>query len=366
MVAAVGTARIPTKNASRLASAAILFCSFLAACQKKPRHDLPPPEPAYTGTFILCEGQWTHNNARLDVWDDAGKLHTEVFYRVNQTRLGDVANSYLVDKDTLYLVMNHSRLLYKIQLPSLKLLGTLSFPPSASLREMILVADTEAWVNSLTNGTIYRLNPRNMQLTPPHITIENYSESMIRWKNKVFVTCGNYAYPLRNNKIARLTLPERSLRYLETPIENPGPIVEGPDGAIWVGCRGNYSTTGACLVKLNPQEERLQDTLFLPCNLYDMKKIGDYIVFLSDSGISAYRPSDATLTMSFIPRAQIGAQPEDLLYAVAYDSLMRRWLVANAKQGALPAEIVVLDEQKKPQQRFTTGLFPGNIFFYRK
>lgn len=349
----------------RIARIGLIFLLVGAfACIRKPSPPEVSPQPAYKGLFILNEGQWTLGNASLDVIAPDGTYYEDAFYAVNRQPLGDVANHALRQGDTLWITMNGSRILWQIQLPSLSVIRKISFPSSASPREYLPISPEKAYVNSLLDSTIYRIDPRRGVLIPPHIRIENFSESMLLHAGRVWVTCGNYAYPLRNWKVACIDPAYDSvLYYIELPRENPGPILSLPSDEILIGCRGNYADLKGMLIHLNPSSGQLTRTVELQTSVYQLKRYGEDVFLLTDSGVTRYDWQSGSVDYSFLPKSRLGIPSHELIYGFAYDSLSGEWLIANARAGGVRGKLLFVKDGRVVREQ-TVGVFPSKILRY--
>jgi hypothetical protein len=340
----------------------LLACSWIGvtACKKKAPAD---PQPIYHGLFVLNEGQWTLSNASID--RIAPTYEQDLFSRVNRERLGDVANFWVREADTLWIVMNGDRLLRKIQLPTFRQIGSLLLPIGASPREFIRLSPDKAYVNSLLDGKIYRIAPQTLQLLPDPILVENYMESLLYTQGRVWVTCGNYAYPTRNQKVACIDPTRDSLLfYVTLPQENPGPTVALPNGEILVGCRGNYSDQKGLLAHLHPSNGQILKTTPLATSVYRLQVYGDKVYMLTDSGITKYDPISSEVDYSFLSKGRLGLSAQELVYGFTYDSVTGRWLVANARYGGVQGEVLWIQPNGNIEQRLEIGVFPSKFLRY--
>lgn len=347
-----------------LRACGITLVAALLGCVRKPSRIESPPQPAYRGLYFLNEGQWTLNNSSLDVLSADSTYYEEAYRSVNGQPLGDVANAWWRKGDTLWIVLNSSRLVRCLSLPSLRELYTVAFPPSASPREFLPLSPEKAYVNSLLDGTVYRLNPHTGQLLPPHIPIENYAESMVWLAGQVWVSCGNYAYPHRNNKLAYLDPARDSvLGYLTLPEENPGPLLPLPDGELLVGCRGNYADRPGMLVHVDPIRRTITRTVPLQGSVYRLALYRDQVYFLSDSGVSRYDWRTGQIDYRFLTRSHLGLPDYHLLYGFFYDSLSGAWIVLNARAGGVRGEAIFVGPEGV-RRRLPVGVFPSKILRY--
>ncbi len=341
----------------------ILLLWFSTTHCTNPKKETPEPSSSYQGLFVLNEGQWTLGNASIDQIEPTYKQ--DLFRTVNGAALGDVANHWIRDNDTLWIVMNGDRLLRKTLLPSFRQMGTVVFPLGSSPREFLRLSTDKAYVNSLLDAKIYRLNPTTLSLISPPITVENYMESLLLARGRVWVTCGNYAYPARNNKLACIDPAGDSvLFYVTLPVENPGPLAELPNGQILVGCRGNYADQKGLLVHIDPATGSIQQTIPLTTSVYQIKRYGEDIYLLTDSGVTKYDPAGGAVDYRFLSKGRLGLPEGHLVYGFAYDSTLQRWLVANARYGGMQGEVLWVRPDGTIEKRQNVGVFPAKFLRY--
>jgi DNA-binding beta-propeller fold protein YncE len=329
-----------------------------------------PPAPdtsGLRGLFVLNEGRWQQNDASISFFNPEADYAAEhyLFSRVNGVRLGDVAHSAVREADTLFVVVNNSRLVYKILLPSLRLLGQVALPASASPREFLRLGPRKAYINSLLDGTIYVIDPTTMELLPTRIAVENWMESMQKLEGKVWISCGNYAYPNRNNKLAMVDpQTDRLEGYLELPIENPGPMLTLPDGRLLVGLRGNYIDTNSGLAVVDPQARRVDTLIRLAGSLYGMNALPDGIWLFNDSTVTRFDPQTFGVRYQYLTREQLGAGARDWLYGAYWDAGRQQYYVCNAENAAVAGSVVVLDAQRRRIRSLRAGVLPKQVIVY--
>jgi len=347
-----------------LAYISLLILWLLAThCKKIKKEEKPEPPSSYQGLFVLNEGQWTLSNASID--QIYPEYRANLFQIVNGQRLGDVANFWVRENDTLWIVMNGDRLLRKIRLPSFQQMGTVTFPLGSSPREFLRLSSEKAYVNSLLDAKIYRLNPTTLSLLSPPITVENYMESLLLAQGRVWVSCGNYAYPARNNKLACIDPTRDSvLFYVTLPVENPGPLAELSDGHILVGCRGNYADQKGLLAHIDPATGNIERTTPLLTSVFQIVRYGEMVYMLTDSGVTKYDPVTGVVDYGFLSKGRLGLPNEHLIYGFAYDSTLQRWLIANARYGGMQGEVLWVRPDGSIEKRQNVGVFPSKFLRY--
>ena len=353
---------------TRLGYGLLLFaCVLLSSCADK-----PPPEPtgdAFRGIFILNEGRWQQNDASMDFYDPENGYHAEryLFSRVNGERLGDVAHSATLEGDTMFVVVNNSQLVYKIQLPSLQIIGRTQLPPSASPRRWLRLGPRKAYVNSLLDGKIYLIDPVTMNLMPQTIAVENWMEDMVKHAGRVWVSCGNYDYgnSERNNRLAIIDPETNQLEgYMELPVENPGHLLGLPDGRLLVSLRGNYVESGSALAVIDPTSRAIDTLILFSGNHYGVFQVPDGIWLTSDSAITRLDPQSLSLQYNFLSRERLGARPTDNLYGINYDTRRQQYYICNAGFFATEGSVIVLNERLERVQGLPAGIGPKQVLVW--
>lgn len=327
-----------------------------------------PDEPEcegndFRGVFILNEGVWTQNNARLDLWRGDQICHG-IFERVNERPLGDVGNFCLIDQDTLFVIVNNSRLLYKIQLPTMQLLQTLTFPEDASPREMVKVSPNQAFVTSFHTKTLYEMDPANMMLAG-EVPVENSMEGIVYQAGKIFVACGSHPFDGKNNKLAVINPISKAVHYLELPFENPGDLASYAD-LIIVSCKGDFDPNGmgSGLVVFDAKNEQLQRTIAFAGSIFDIEVVAENLLVIRDSAIAQVNLETWQIAEDYLPKSQLTSDTKDLIYTMAYDKQFGELYIGIAPFGAVDGEVVRLDPFLREVGRKKAGLYPGQMVFY--
>lgn len=318
----------------------------------------------FRGVFILNEGVWTQNNARLDVWNGEQSCQG-IFEQINEKPLGDVANFALVDQDTLFLIINNSRLLYKIQLPEMRLLQTLVFPEASSPREMVRIHTHQAFITSFHTKTLYEIDPVRMVFTR-EVEVENSMEGIVYTEGKLFVACGSHPFDGVNNKLAVIDPESLSVRYHKLPFQNPGDMLV-EEHVLIVSCKGDFDPTGegSGLVIMNAKSESIQALIPLGGGTFDLEAVEGDILVIRDSSIGRLDLENQLWEEDYLAKSKLTTDTKDLIYSIAYDSLMGELYVGIAPFGAVDGEVIRLDPFLRELERKKAGLYPGQMFFYR-
>jgi hypothetical protein len=322
-----------------------------------------PVNTSETILFVLNEGIWTYNNATVDaIYPELNcKRSPDIYSYVNQEPLGDVANSALVIKDTAWIVMNGSKLIYKILLPEFRKIGTLALPADANPREIISISASKACIVSLTNQTLYAFNPATMKLLFESGTAENYMESGCLVGEEIWVSCGNYAGNNKNNKLAVFDAATLSLKqYILLPVENPGKMRYYKD-KIYILCRGNYSDIPSALAVVNPDNHTLDTMIALNSSAYDFDQKKDSLFILSDKKIFKYTINSKELDFNYMDFSS----NTEILYSMLVDSGSNRFFISGYNPSTLDGKLWCYSDHILSCIS-ETGLFPGTLFLYKK
>lgn len=206
----------------------------------------PDPEPEQKetsiakGLFILNEGTFTYANSSLTFYDpEADTVENNLFYRVNNAPLGDVANSMMIDETGMYIVVNNSKYVYKVDPETMKYKAKLD--GFTSPRHIISIDKNKAYVSDQESTGLWIINPATMQNTG-FVELGNTTEKMIRVGNEIVVTnWSNYYQPETSNSTIQFVDIEADSLVAEVEVAaEPNAIVLDKNENLWVLCSGGY------------------------------------------------------------------------------------------------------------------------------
>ena len=204
----------------------------------------PDPEPQEKniakGLFILNEGTFTYANSSLTFYDpEADTVENNLFYRVNLAPLGDVANSMMKDETGMYIVVNNSKYIYKVDPKTMKYQAKLD--GLTSPRHIMSINKNKAYVSDQESTGLWIINPETMQKTG-FVELGNTTEKMVRVGNEVVVTnWSNYYQPGTSNSTIQFVNIETDKLVDEMAVSaEPNAIVKDKNDNIWVLCSGGY------------------------------------------------------------------------------------------------------------------------------
>ena len=204
--------------------------------------DDPQPEETNIakGLFVLNEGTYTYASSSLTFYDpEADTVENNLFYRVNLAPIGDAANSMMIDETGMYIVVNSSKYIYKIDEKTMKYEAKLD--GFTSPRHMLSINKNKAYVSDLESTGLWVINPETMQKIG-FVETGNTTEKMVRVGNEVVVTnWSNYYQPGTSNSTIQFVNIETDQLVDEMNVTaEPHSIVLDKNNNIWVLCSGGY------------------------------------------------------------------------------------------------------------------------------
>lgn len=232
---------------------------FLFSCSKEPIREQstndggPSPTTYDNGIFIINEGNFNWGNASITYINNKTNIvEQDVFRKVNDRPLGDVAQSMSVFNDMGFIVVNNSNKVEVVSLADFKSVKSIS--GFNSPRYIAFVDSSKAYVTNLQHDvSIIDLNSLTITKT---ITTMEWTESMVVYKNYLFVTCiGTYTEPSNIRKAKLLvidTKQDKVIDSIQTGKEPVGVVIDKKD-RIWVLCTGGFDYyEPASLIRINP------------------------------------------------------------------------------------------------------------------
>lgn len=226
----------------------ILLLSFviaiaLVSCKKD---DNPKPEvfSVGKGVFVLNEGTFTFANSSLSFYDfEKNAVENNLFYRVNNAPIGDVGQSLTLIGNDLYIVVNNSKYIYKVDSKTIAYKAKIE--GFTSPRYMLPVSNDKAYVSDLERKGLWVLNLNTMEKN--FLETGNTTEAMVKIGDEVFVANWSNYYPMQMGD----TTSNKTIQVIDcvnddlvTEIEvaqEPNSMVVDKYNHIWVSCSGSYN-----------------------------------------------------------------------------------------------------------------------------
>lgn len=338
----------------------LVFVLLFSACKKD--EPTPPIGEFENAVFVVNEGNFTAGNASLTYFNHkSSEVEQQVFYRKNNAPLGDVANSISFDKNSIYIVVNNSHLVYKINSET----GTYEAKTTelTSPRHFLKIDDSRALISDLYEKNLTIVNSETMEIISK-IPIGRTSENLLKTGNEVFISNWSaYNQEFKNNMVLVLDLESLKISdSVEVGIE-PNSMVFDKNNFLWVLCSGGFmNEEKPSLLKINTStkvvHERFlfEDITSSPTKLC-INKTADTLYFLNkhiyrmsvtDEFLSTTLFVEASATNNFY---SLGIGPDSDIYIGDVNDYTRNGTVFRySPKGTLKEE-------------FEAGLIPGAIDF---
>ena len=198
-----------------------------------------------SGVLVLNEGNFTYANASLTFYDPvADTTVNHLFYRVNGSPIGDTGQSLCMINGKLYIVVNGSKYIYKVDGQTMYCDTTQPYllKDLPSPRFMMPLAPNKAYVSDLTSRQLWIIDPQTMTLNGS-VEMGKPTETMVQVGQEVYVTNWSkfYASDIQNNTV-QVVNAEQDLKVAELEVGcEPNGMVVDKNGMVWVLCEGDFN-----------------------------------------------------------------------------------------------------------------------------
>jgi len=221
-----------------------LVAALLFSC--KPEDPATPVNPKAlnlrSGLFVLNEGNFQFSNASLSFYDiEADTVGNNLFYKVNDAPLGDVAESMALVDGQLYVVVNNTNLIYKVNATTMVCDTTKPFKLGDfySPRELFFVSPEKAYVSDLMGAGLWIINPKDMSHTG-FIQTGKTTEKMVPVNNELYVSnWSNYYLSGMEKNTVQVIDMNNDVKVAEILVgKEPNTMAVDKNGHVWVLCEG--------------------------------------------------------------------------------------------------------------------------------
>jgi hypothetical protein len=251
------------------------------------------PDPIFPkglgkGFYVVNQGGFTAGNASLSFFNyDTAKMTNNVFYKLNNAPLGDVAQSMTFDGDYAYIVINNSGLIYIIDAQSGYFLNKIV--GLTSPRYYLPIDSQKAYISDFIDKGITVVNPNNLQIQGV-IQTGKSTENLVLIGTKVFATnWSQYNQTGPNNTIQVIDAAMDKLVDSIQVVKEPNSMVVDKNKKLWVLCSGGYMNEEIpALHCINPDNHEIVKTLYFESNELSPEHLtlngtGDTLYYINQS-----------------------------------------------------------------------------------
>jgi len=321
------------------------------------------------GVFIVCEGNFTYDNASLSFYVPATKkVSNNVYLNANGKYLGDVAQSMTIIDTTGLIVVNNSGKITVISTKTFLNIATIN--GFTSPRYIQLINSNKAYVSDLYNTNITIINPQSYTITGS-VNVGKTTEQMVKYGNMVFVT--NWSF---ENSIQRIDCNNDTLTGTLPVTYQPNSMVLDKYNNLWVLSDGGYQGYSgkqiAALTKIDADSFKIENVYTFPSIQYSPSCLNingtrDTLYFLSGGWQASTTANNGIFQMAVtagaLPQHPLVYQNTKLFYGLGVDPQSSQIYVSNALDFIQPGIVYRYSPNAALLDSFITSVIPSFFCF---
>ena len=347
-----------------------LVAALLFSC--KPEDPATPVNPKAlnlgSGLFVLNEGNFQFSNASLSFYDiEADTVGNNLFYKVNDAPLGDVAESMALVDGQLYVVVNNTNLIYKVNATTMVCDTTKPFKLGDfySPREMFFVSPEKAYVTDLMGAGLWIINPKDMGHTG-FIQTGKTTEKMVSVNNELYVSnWSNYYLPGMEKNTVQVIDMNNDVKVAEILVgKEPNTMAVDKNGHVWVLCEGAVWEADAeqpSLWEINPLTKTAEKRYEFDGTAMVLRAnpTGDQLYLIFNNEVRRFDIATLSLSESF----RIAAQEEGMFYNMTVEPRTGDIYVTDAKNYMMNGTVYRYTNDGLLLSSFEAGVIPSAMLF---
>ena len=345
----------------------VALAAMLFSC--KP--DQPVTPSGYnigSGVFVLNEGNFQFSNASLSFYDpEVDTVTNNLFYKVNNAPLGDVAQSMALSNGQLYIVVNNSNYIYKVNASTMVCDTTKPFKLTDfySPREMHIVAPNKAYVTDIMGTKLWIVNPQDMRHAGS-IEMGKSTEKMVQVGNELYVSnWSNYYVPGMEKNSVQVVDVNNDVKVAEITVgKEPNCLAVDKSGHVWVLCEGaTWEVDGE-----NPTLWEIDPMLKTATKRYEFEgtamilksnALGDGLYLFFNNEVRRFDIATMALSESF----RIAAPEGGTFYNMAVNPQNGDLYVTDAKNYLMNGIVYRYSSDGVRLASFEAGIIPSAMLF---
>jgi hypothetical protein len=341
-----------------------LFLSvFATSCSKKKTNE--EIDNTKRKVLVLNEGNFMFGNAEMSVYHPISKeLVNGVFEKVNDFKLGDVAQSMLLFDSLLFVAVNNSSKVDVLHASSLKHIYSINISGSSPRYCYADASYQKLYITELYANKIHIVNLNNFQVIGS-ITTQGWTESI--------AAKGNFIYTIQRRKpggqkAASILKIDRA----SSTISNTVPLPADPSNFgfdylnnIWAmhGSDTAQGVSAAQLHQIDLNSFSIIKTVSFPQNMrpsnFRLHPDGQSCFYTIGKQVFQWNLSNTDL-----PTSPLFVSEAALIYNLDIDPYSRDIYLSDAIDYVQPSKIYRYDESGKLIHSFTAGVISNEFCFY--
>lgn len=343
------------------------LAAMMFAC--KPNQPIDPEGFSVgSGVLVLNEGNYQYSNASLTFYDPvADTVANNLFYRVNDAPLGDVGQSMALVDGKLYIVVNNSNYIYKVDANTMVCDTTKPFRLTDfySPREMQFVAPNKAYVSDLYSSQLWIVNPQDMTHAGS-IEMGKATEKMVLVGNELYVSnwSNTFVQGVEKNTVQVVDV-NNDVKVAEITVgKEPNTMAVDRNGHVWVLCEGaTWEADGE-----NPSLWEIDPQLKIAAKRCEFEGTalcvranpsGDQLYVINGNVVRRFDIATLSLSETF----HIEGESQSMFYNMAVEPTTGDIYIADAKNFVMNGTVYRYSNDGVLLASFTAGLIPSAMLF---
>jgi DNA-binding beta-propeller fold protein YncE len=331
---------------------------------------IPEPVSIGKGVFVINEGSFTNGGSTLTFYNpEMDTVANHLFYRANNGAvLGDTGQSLALIDGKLYIVVNNSNYIYKVDANTIVCDTTQPYMLTDfySPRYMHVVNPEKAYVSDIVGSDLWIVNPKDMTHTGT-IQMGKPTETMVQVGQEVYVTnWSNYYCPTVDNNTVQVVDVNNDVKVAEITVgKEPNGMVVDKNNMVWVLCEGAVWTEEAqepTLWRIDPMTK--QAVIVASFDPYEgvmnlaIDPTGTYLYYFRDNAVRRVNIDSPDTEDSFAILAE-----DRNFYKIAVDPNNGDIYVSDAKAYTIEGSVYRYSSDGVLLSSFEAGICPGFMLF---
>jgi hypothetical protein len=314
--------------------------------------------------FVGNEGSFNSGNATITQFQVNTEQVTDgVFAAANGVGIGDVVQSLSWIDGEIYIVVNNSRKIVRVDPDTFQQTGQISLGEGASPREIVKVKEGEAYVSDLYSRSVLKIDLNTLTDLGSPIAVGQNPEQMLLHNGFVYVANNGFG---ADSTIFKIDVSSHSVIDTITVARGPARMIMDSKETLWVVCTGyagdfdeNFQVIpgtarpgGVFGIDSETGEVTMQLEIESAGSDLAMNK-SETELYINAGGIRTVDIINTTIaTEAFIAGN---------FYSFDFDTESGTFFGADAKSFSSAGEVRYYDQEGSLEGNFPTGIIPGSF-----
>ncbi|WP_291726523.1 YncE family protein [Bernardetia sp.] len=320
-----------------------------------------PSRDYQNGFFVVNEGNFSWGKGTLTFIHqngiDKGTVENNIFERVNNEPLGNVAQSMTIHNGMGYIVVNNSQKVEVVNPTTLEKVATIANLHSP--RYFVGINDTKAYITTIYRDLIYIVDLESNQITG-EIRTTDWTEKMVKLGDYVWVTShdADKVWVIDTNS-------DEIIHTVTTPTGSKTIVADEAQNRIWILATGS-DTERARLITSSLSDVRSSESRVFEENQRPqfLSMYNNDLYWIMDNNLYQISSFQIDSRLPQIPFIEGLGTQNTLIYNAVISPKNGRLLFADALDYQQEGYIFEYDlANKREVERYKVGVIPNDICF---